>query len=490
MERSRRGGGAGDRSGGGGGGLLIHLRHLDRTRVGRLDTGRRIDHGWKRTRHRHEPAAAANRHRGRSHGDRSGRGTPNSAAPAPLLAQAGYVEEELLLAGDATAYTPDGTWGPDGEWAATPAGSAPYITRALVRRPTDPAAFNGTVLVEWLNVSAGSDVAVDFGYLNQELLDQGYIYVGVSAQRVGHQAAKESDPARYETMVHPGDEYSYDIFTQAGSAVIANALFDDEFVVQKVIADGESQSAGRMVTYINAIAPLVDVYDGFLVHSRGDRMTPIAAGQEPVTGARIRTDQGELTLVVLTETDVLNNAASQQPDSESYRRWEIAGTAHVDNYDLAVLSGEDPTEPAALGSICEKPINDAHQHWVMNAGLRHLDGWIRGGDAPPEADRMAIGPDDLYVVDVHGNATGGLRIADVDVPISTLTGLGNSPSWCRLYGTSTPFDAATLDGLYPSRDTYADAYLAAVGDMVDAGFMLERDVAEAEVFVASAPVGT
>ena len=35
-----------------------------------------------------------------------------------------------------------------------------------------------------------------------------------------------------------------------------------------VIAIGESQSAGRLVTYIDAVHPLVDVYDGFLVHSR------------------------------------------------------------------------------------------------------------------------------------------------------------------------------------------------------------------------------
>jgi hypothetical protein len=216
-------------------------------------------------------------------------------------------------------------------------------------------------------------------------------------------------------------------------------------------------------------------------------MTPVAADQPQVTGAMVRTDQGKPTLVVLTETDVLGNLASRQDDSDTYRRWEIAGTAHVDNYDLAVLSGEDPTGKAALGTVCDQPINDAHQHWVMNAGLRHLVAWIRTGEAPPTADRMATSGDG-YVVDEHGNATGGLRIADVDVPVSTLTGLGNNPSWCRLYGTSAPFDDVTLTSLYADHDAWATRYLDAVDEMVAKGFMLERDVDEAKAYVDSVTI--
>lgn len=410
-----------------------------------------------------------------------GKGTPNAPAPAALLADAGYVEEELVLAGDATRYQPTGTWGEDGVWGAEPAGTAPYATRVLVRRPTDAAKFNGTVLVEWVNVTAGADVAVDFGFLNRELLDQGYVYVGVSAQRVGHQAAKESDPARYEALVHPGDEYSYDIFTQAGRAVLANKLFAPSFPIRKIIADGESQSAGRLTTYINAVQPLVDLYDAFLVHSRSDRIVGLAPDQPPVPPSRIRTDLRSPTLVVLTETDVLGNLKSAQDDSDRYRRWEIAGSAHLDNYDLAVLSGTDPNQPALLGKVCEKPINTAHQYWVMNAGLRHLAAWIGGGPPPPTGPRMTIAPDGTtYVTDEHGNAKGGIRLADLEVPIATQTGLGNAPSFCRLYGTSAPFDAAKLRQLYPDHDAYVKAFDGAVDTMAAQGFILDREVADAK----------
>jgi hypothetical protein len=74
------------------------------------------------------------------------------------LAPLGYEVEEFFLSGLATRYAVAGSLTSDGVWGATPSGSAPYKTRAVVIRPRDPAAFNGTVLVEWLNVTSGQDV--------------------------------------------------------------------------------------------------------------------------------------------------------------------------------------------------------------------------------------------------------------------------------------------------------------------------------------------
>ncbi len=62
---------------------------------------------------------------------------------------------------------------------------SPYKTRIVVRRPTDPADFNGTVVVEWLNVSGGLDAAPTTTYAGRELVRSGYAWVGVSAQKIG-----------------------------------------------------------------------------------------------------------------------------------------------------------------------------------------------------------------------------------------------------------------------------------------------------------------
>ena len=51
--------------------------------------------------------------------------------------------------------------------------------------------------------------------------------------------------------------------------------------LERLIAAGESQSAFRLVTYVNAIHPLADVYDGFLIHSRGGGGAPLSQAPQP-----------------------------------------------------------------------------------------------------------------------------------------------------------------------------------------------------------------
>lgn len=199
-----------------------------------------------------------------------GLGRPATAWISTDLTAQGYSEREYFLDGTATAYGMDGAWASDGRWRAVETTSAAFRTRIVVRHPVDPRDFNGTVVVEWLNVSAQFDVDPVFIQGNEELLRGGYGYVAVSAQRVGLEALKVGDPGRYSSLVHPGDSYSYDMFTQAGRVVVddASVLFPG-LDIERVLATGESQSASRMVTYINAVHPRERVYDGFLVYSRG-----------------------------------------------------------------------------------------------------------------------------------------------------------------------------------------------------------------------------
>ena len=112
---------------------------------------------------------------------------PISANPTGLAAH-GYVEHEYFASGTAYAFTSTSTPS-DGKWTFTVGTSAPYRTRILVRRPSDPAAFDGNVVVEWMNVSAG-ECAPDWDYLNPALMDAGAAYVGVSTQALGVDGGK------------------------------------------------------------------------------------------------------------------------------------------------------------------------------------------------------------------------------------------------------------------------------------------------------------
>jgi len=101
------------------------------------------------------------------------------------LSELGYVEREFVLTGTASSYLLAGERTPDGRWTAREAGTAPYATRLIVRCPADEAAFSGTVLVEWLNVSGGLDAAPDWMLTHTHLIRRGHAWAGVSAQRAG-----------------------------------------------------------------------------------------------------------------------------------------------------------------------------------------------------------------------------------------------------------------------------------------------------------------
>ncbi|MDP3495267.1 MAG: alpha/beta hydrolase domain-containing protein, partial [Hyphomonadaceae bacterium] len=110
-------------------------------------------------------------------------GKPTLALGSYDLGEVGYQVSESFAAGTATSYRLPGPATADGVWDAAAAETAPFTTRVVVLRPTDPAKFNGTVIVEWLNVSGGYDFAADWVYGHREMIRKGYAWVGVSAQK-------------------------------------------------------------------------------------------------------------------------------------------------------------------------------------------------------------------------------------------------------------------------------------------------------------------
>jgi hypothetical protein len=320
-------------------------------------------------------------------------------------------------------------------------------------------------------------------------------------------------------LTHPGDSFSYDIFSQAGRAVRGDGdvapLGDLE--VKRLLAVGESRSAYRMVTYVDAVHPLAKVYDGFLVHSRAGGATslseaPLADIPAPFP-TRIRTDLREPVLVFNTETDVgpIGAAAARQPDTKHIRLWEVAGTAHADAYTggLAFADGGDGsaeytlldvTNPSYGPLSCETPVNMGPHYAVVIAATHHLDEWVRTGTAPPKGTPLEVvsGPDRLsngvtlptFVVarDDDGIALGGIRTAFVDAPRATLTGEFNTGgTFCRLFGTTTPFDAATIAARYPSQEAFLRAFEKATKRSVREGFILPAEAEKQLDAIAEVP---
>jgi len=432
-------------------------------------------------------------------------GRPFTSAPVPLTG-AGYIEREYFISGTATGYAPAGTWGSDGRWAIRPAETAPYETRILVRRPADPARFNGTVIVEWLNVSFNVDIDPDFLYASQELLRAGYAWVGVSAQALGVEGPtglKHWDPARYGALHHPGDTFSYGIFSQAAAALSRPHRGPDPLGPlhpRVLIADGESQSAGRMVTYANAIQPVDHLFSGFLIHSRGATGAPISQAPQSAppmpANAMTRTDVGVPVLTVETETDIiapfnLGYYPATQPDSRWFRLWEVPGTSHVTLAELGLSASEVLRDiPSYPQGSCRYQPDDGPENYVMNAAVFQLARWARTGVPAPAAPRVEVS-NGAYVRDANGNVLGGLRTPAVDAPAETLTGGGNSGSSpvCFLLGTATPLSSARLATLYPLHSDYTAAVERSAAADVVAGFLLPEDALAIDLDAAGAKTG-
>jgi hypothetical protein len=429
------------------------------------------------------------------------------------LASQGYTQSELFLEGTAHAYAPSSPLTTDGRWSIEPSSPAAYTTRMVVNRPVRKRDFNGTVIVEWLNVSGGADASPDWIHMHAELIRDGYAWVGVSAQAVGLNALEApplGDPVRYASLSHPGDSYSYDMFSQAGRAVR-----DDAATVlggldpRRVIAVGESQSAGRLVTYIDAVHPLAGVYDGFLVHSRsagGAALTqpPLPAVTTPVPSL-IRDDLDVPVLVFQTETDA-GGLQARQPDSVTVRLWEVAGTAHFDQYGLqqgatdtgnraAVAGWFDsmlhPTNQPSPNFTCGLPVNTGPQTFVLRAAISALTSWVADGTPPPAAPRyetVSIQPLQ-YALDANGNVRGGIRTPAVDAPVAKLSGLGQTgTTFCFLFGTTAPLPTEQLAALYGDHGGFVRAWTRATNDAVRAGFLLREDAHHIRVVGARSEV--
>lgn len=435
-----------------------------------------------------------------------GSGAPFVAATTFDPAEVGYIQEEFFISGTASAFTATTPLPADGKWTVTPGATAPYKTRIVVYRPAKKGKFNGTVLVEWLNVSGGLDAAADWIAAHTELMREGYAWVGVSAQYVGVEGGpplldimpsplKGVDPARYGSLSHPGDSFSYDIFSQAGQALRTpngpSPLAD--LKVKRVLAAGESQSAFRMVTYVNAIQPIAGVYDGFFVHSRAGGAANLSEAPQPVvtmpSAVPIRTDTQVPVLTFQTETDLLflGSVAARQPDTDKIRLWEAAGTAHADTYTVVVGMSDTGTVAGAELIVnasplpfisCPFPINSGPQHFVVKAAIHALDRWVRSGKPPASMPLLDLKPSPPVALqlDGNGNALGGIRTPHVDVPLAKLSGVGQTGSiLCVLFGTTAPFDAATLQSLYPSSKVYVKAVNKATKAATKSGAIRPKD---------------
>lgn len=405
------------------------------------------------------------------------------------LQQHGYIEEEFFFEGAANRYST-----PSLATGSVISSGHPYKTRMIVRRPLSEKQFNGTVLVEWLNVTSGYNLDAMWLTSYRHILREGYAYVGVSAQRVGVHADETGlrswSPGRYGDLdVTDGgtildDSLSFDIWSQAAQALReptgVNPL--GNLHPKLLLATGASQSQGYLVRYHNSVHPLVNLYDGYLMYIG--------------VGGKLRVDLEPKVIKVDTENDVLflGELAARQPDSDRLRIYEVAGTSHV-GYSDPNLRGELLVRdqlPIADTSACARPaLSRIPTSHVVNAAFDHLVRWIEKDVEPPIAPRLEILASLPVVVarDGHGNALGGIQLSQHAVPTATNTGANAGAGFCFLFGSHEPFDGDTLRNLYPNHGKYVSSVNKIDNANLKAGYIIKADAQQNSRDAARSDIG-
>lgn len=384
----------------------------------------------------------------------------------------GYEAHEFFVSGTAAATGGGGT--------------ADYTTRMIVVHPSNSADFSGTVLLDWVNVTAQFENAVHSLTSVQFMLREGWAWVHVSAQSAGlcctPLTPKVADPVRYAAIDHPGDEYANDMFSQIAQAFRTPGDVHplQGMDAEVILAGGQSQSANRLTDYVTTTQDDARVIDGFLIQAEGSKA--------------YTANPGAPVFHVLGERE----ATPQEPTSwPNYHLWEVAGAAHADSWigrqqtegsslRLAGLGRQSRAYAESLwasaGNLGESVdprqlvcvVNGAlfPTRFTTNAAFAHLDRWVRDGVAPPAAPRYEFDGDAL-ARDGDRNAIGGLRLPTIEVPLASY-----DSAMCNLGGITVPFTPADLIQRYGNHQTYYDLVAAATTTSLAAGHLLPDDADE------------
>src|SRR5262249_37653236 len=124
------------------------------------------------------------------------------------------------------------------------------------------------------------------------------------------------------------------------------------------------------------------------------------------------------------------------------------------------------------------------------------------GITPPQSDDIKLtNPTAVpaaIVRDEFGNARGGIRLPELEVPTAIIDGRINSPAvppppggqnFCFLFGGTVPFSDAALDALYRNHGAFVSRFSRAVDAIVQQGFWLDPEGEAAQEAAAHSRIG-
>ncbi len=437
--------------------------------------------------------------------------------PAP------YVLEEYFVSGVADLYTYNEV-PVRGEVIIQPVNATfpqtvglPYTTRIIILRPQNVADFSGTAVIEWWNSTAGFDTAPVWDPMAEFGAREGWLYIGVTNSTTSIEFLKggcvlagfvlvADCQTRYAALNMPANGIAWDMLSQ-----IANTLKNSSdpqnplpagFDIDRLYHAGQSQQGGSMVTYASTFhfAPNDAYFVQAASSARSINFGPVC-GEEGspaypectprLTGADrlVATDLPVPVVRAMTETDVGSVLANgtRQTDTANFRYYEIAGAAHVTIHkDVEVIPGL-----LFLEDFCLNPMNTLADGPVFGsfpqrAMWKNLDDFVRFG-TPMPASLLLAESGGVIVRNAIGNAMGGVRTTDMDVPINEYTPHNTADPTlppallplaelaCFLAGSVFPLSDPIIDFFYPTHQVYLQRVIDSADALVAQGFLLPED---------------
>jgi hypothetical protein len=280
----------------------------------------------------------------------------------------------------------------------------------------------------------------------------------------------------------------WDVITQVGALLrsddAANPL---PRPAERMVLTGESQSGGYLTRYFRWFHRRAPLFDGYLAEDGGSSATyipPLHQCGEQLPDddpQRLIPGRGVPLVAVHSEWGYVREGprkADSNTAEDRFCMWELAGACHGWTWQYAYGDAAlADLERAGLAGTrhhfeCGPLQPEINLYMAEKAAFLALDRWLDEGVAPPGAPPIETREGEP-VRDEHGNARGGLRLPEIEVPIATYTGLYVP---CA-DGTDAvrPFDRALLRRLYPTHADYVARFEAATATLVDGGFLLAED---------------
>jgi len=434
----------------------------------------------------------------------------------------GYVEEEYAVSGLANiyGYLDDAAESPEVEVIEA---DVPYTTRILVRRPAEAKRFNGTVIYEIFNATAGWDGDPIWQSNFDYIIRSGAVYVGMSTKpntidflRDGWAAwpLVTRNASRYAAMSMPHFGQVWDMLSQTGLLLKTPGSSDNplaDFDVKRIIMVGYSQSAGYQVTYANSIHAMAmtpsgdPIIDGYFISAGGDNAKHVTGPTDSTPESLPNGDARNFMLGdapqfrFQTQTEVVGfgayNVRQSEQDNPATRFYEMAGGSHVD-VAINFIGGKALVRDLGLPpSFCPDPAvpyNPIIIGYVQSALLDGLAKWISYGTEPPTSSFMELvftNGSATIALDAHGNAIGGVRPPQIEVPLGTYLPNNSGPGFCFLFGGFDPFDDDTIKSLYRNHGRYVSQMAREIKRSEKERFLLREDAATQRRDAAALDVG-